>query len=476
MKKRRIFFAITVIIAVFVAVIWFGRSSKKNTESLYAEVKFGDFEISVTNTGELQAKSSEFIDAPSELRTAQGIRLDAIKIQDMIPEGTVVDSGDYVATLDRTQALNAMRDFDDAILQREVDLEKAIIDSTMALRKLRDQITDLTYEVEERKLQLEQSIYEPPASQRQTEIALEKSERSLEQARNNYVLEKQKADATVLDYEVMLNRQVRRKNDLLAIMDRFEIKAPRKGMVIYFKEWGGSKRKVGSTISPWDLTVATLPDLSVMNSTTYVNEIDISRIKAGQEVRIGIDAFPDKKYKGSVTSVANIGEQLPNTDAKVFEVEILVDGYDPILRPSMTTSNTIVIKTIPEQLFLPIEAIFGMDSIPVVYTRSGHKQVVVLGESNENEIIIEQGLSEGEKVLMTPPENSDKLKLHGEELISIIQKKKEDAKKELEEQKKKSEEDQRGELGDRPDGRGRQGGPGGAGNSGSAPVRINQAK
>ena len=170
-------------------------------------------------------------------------------------------------------------------------------------------------------------------------------------------------------------------------------------------------------------------------------------------------------------SVANIGEQLPNTDAKVFEVEILVNGYDPILRPSMTTSNTIVIKTIPQQLFLPIEAIFGMDSIPVVYTKAGHKQVVVLGESNENEIIIEQGLSEGDKVLMTPPENADKLKLHGEELIPVIQKKKEDAKKELEEQKRKSEEEQRIGQGDRPDGPRRQrqgGGPGEAGNDGRA--------
>lgn len=31
-----------------------------------------------------------------------------------------------------------------------------------------------------------------------------------------------------------------------------------------------------------------------MNSKTYVNEIDISKVKAGQEVRIGIDAFPEK--------------------------------------------------------------------------------------------------------------------------------------------------------------------------------------
>jgi HlyD family secretion protein len=73
---------------------------------------------------------------------------------------------------------------------------------------------------------------------------------------------------------------------------------PKSGMVIYHREWNGSRRTVGSSISPWDLTVATLPDLSSMMSRTYVNEIDVSKVKAGQDVRIGVDAFPERQYTG----------------------------------------------------------------------------------------------------------------------------------------------------------------------------------
>ena len=40
--------------------------------------------------------------------------------------------------------------------------------------------------------------------------------------------------------------------------------------------------------------------------------------------------------------VANVGEQRPNSDAKVFEVRVEIDGTDPTLRPSMTTSNKII--------------------------------------------------------------------------------------------------------------------------------------
>ena len=47
-----------------------------------------------------------------------------------------------------------------------------------------------------------------------------------------------------------------------------------------------------------------------MISKTYVNEIDVSKVKAGQKVEVMVDAFPEKRYSAVVMSVANIGEQL----------------------------------------------------------------------------------------------------------------------------------------------------------------------
>ena len=205
-------------------------------------------------------------------------------------------------------------------------------------------------------------------------------------------------------------------------------------MVIYKREWNGAKRKVGSEISPWDPVVATLPDLTSMISKTYVNEIDVSKIKTGQKVRLTVDAFPEKTYTGNVISVANIGEQLPNTDAKVFEVIIKVDGSDPILRPSMTTGNQIITKTFGDVLYIPLETVFAApDSVPFVYTKNGWRQVVVLGESNENDVIVEKGLSKGDKLYLSIPEEVDKFKLHGEELIAEIKERK---KQQLEEQRR----------------------------------------
>ena len=178
-------------------------------------------------------------------------------------------------------------------------------------------------------------------------------------------------------------------------------------MVIYDREWNGRKRVVGSTISPWDPTVATLPDLSVMESITYVNEVDIQKISVGQTVQVGLDAIPEKKLTGKVTQVANIGEQRPNSESKVFEVKILINEKDSTLRPAMTTSNTILIKTIPNVLYIPIEAVRSEGKTSFVYIQNGgkvEKRTVKLGTMNENEVIVTSGLSEKDKIYLVPPE------------------------------------------------------------------------
>ena len=162
-----------------------------------------------------------------------------------------------------------------------------------------------------------------------------------------------------------------------------------------------------------------------MISKTYVNEIDISKVKPGQKVRLTVDAFPEKTYTGIITSVANIGEQLPNTDAKVFEVITKVDGSDPILRPSMTTGNQVITQTFANVLYIPLETVFaGADSVPFVYKKDGTRQIVVLGESNENDVIVEQGLKEADRLYLTIPEGGDKFKRVGEDLIAVIKERK----------------------------------------------------
>ena len=438
--KKYIWWIVAAVIAAGV-IFWFGKGKKKSDVDLIVTVGQGDFEVVVAVTGELLAKNFERILGP-DLRSGV-FRFTEVRIQDMVAEGTQVNAGDFVAELDRSNARNAILDIEDMIDRAENSVETMRLDTTTTLKGLRDNLLNMELAVEEAKMVLEESSFEPPATIRKAEIALDKAVRALEQGRANYKLSEQRRKVDMFDAELRLERQKRQKNDMLNLLSDFTIRAPQRGMVIYQRERNGQKRRVGSNISAFDNVVATLPDLSVMLSKVYVNEIDISKVKRDQEVRIGVDAFPDKRYTGVVVQVADIGEQLANTDAKVFEVVIEVNESDPIMRPSMTTSNAIVISTLKDVTYVSIDAIYSQDSIPYVYTTSKTKQIVVLGQANDNEIIIEQGISPGDKVYVSTPENADTWKMIGEELIPVIKQRELERKKEKEEAERRAQEESR---------------------------------
>jgi len=436
--KRKIIIGISSVLILIILFFAFRTKDSGKVAPQYTKVSSGLFEVLVTVTGELKAQNSEDIEAPTELR-GRSFRISDVKIQDLIPEGTVVDSGQYVATLDRSALSNRLKEIEYELEKSQQAYLKTQLDTTLTLRDLRNTLINLKFDMEEKQIVVDQSKFEPPATQRQAQINLDKSNREYLQAKYNYSLKKDQAEASMKEVLINLEKNKRERADMLGIMDKFVIKAPKPGMVIYYREWSGQKRKVGSTVSPWDLTVATLPDLSVMNSRTYVNEIDISKIKKGQIVRLGVDAFPEKKYNGEVIEVANIGEQLPNTDAKVFEVMIRVNGFDPILRPSMTTSNQIVTNVYDKVLYLPLESIHTEDSLSFVYTKKGKKQIVVTGEMNENFIIIEKGLAEKDEVYLSIPEKVESFDLVGKELIPVIKEK--EKQKKIDEEKRRQEQE-----------------------------------
>ena len=408
-RKKYIYLIASAFILTNVAFFFFG---KNNTgQQITASVKKGNFPIEVTTTGELVARSSEKIYGPAGLRQ---IQIWQVKIQDIIPDGTVVDSGQYVATLDRTEISNKIKDEETNLEKLESQMTKTRLDTSLELRSARDELINLKYALEEKKITLEQSKYEPPATIRQVEIELEKSQRTLEQADKNYKLRYQKAVANMQEVAASYNQAQRKLQQLTDVLKQFTVQAPKAGMVIYKRNWDGNKMGIGATMNAWENIVAELPDLSEMISKTYINEIDISKVKVGQQVQIGIDAFPEKKFTGKVIEVANIGEQLQSSNAKVYEVRIVVNEFDSILRPAMTTKNKILTSVVDSVLFIPIEAIFNNDSVAFVYKKDGGsatRQQVIVGPSNDNEIIIRAGLQAKDEVLLVPPEKADKLSL-----------------------------------------------------------------
>ena len=372
-----------------------------------AQVRKGKLEVVVDATGELQAKRSVKVRGPQGMRAA-GIY--QATIQDLVPEGTIVKEGDYVAKLDRSELAGRISTVQTELEKVQTQLEQAKIDTAIEMRGLRDDLVNLRFSLREKELQVEQSQFEAPSVIRQTELELDRVQRDIDQNEQKYVLKEQQTIAKIQEINALLRQNQIRMDMYLKLSDDFDIVAPKPGMVIYARERGG-KKEINSQINAWDPVVAELPDLTDMISQTYVNEVDISKVRRGQDVIMQVDAFPDRSYTGKVIKVANIGEQMSGYDAKVFEVIIQVDQSDSIMRPAMTTSNQIIINAYEEVLAIPIEALQS-DSLTFVYKKEGARtirQEVILGASNDEEVIIASGLADKDEVYLVPPRGGDEL-------------------------------------------------------------------
>lgn len=419
--KRTIIITFAVIIVALAGLFAFNKiASQKENDSLFAEAVKGNFEISISASGEIVPENSIDIKAP-EVSRGRDFRASDLKITDMVAEGTMVKEGDYIATLDRTQYNNMLKDELERLSTYRNNLEMKKLDTAVTLNNLRDAIRNQRHTVEEAEITLRNSKYEPPSTIRQAEINVDKQKRLLEQKQRGYELRVAQAKRDIRNQTIWANRIERRVESLQEVLSGFTVTAPASGMVVYKRDRRGNKIKTGSSVNAFDRTVATLPDLSTLLSKIYVSEIDIRRIKPGLDVEIRVDAFPDKAFRGKIHTVANIGEKLENSDSKVFEVMVKINGTDAALRPAMTTSNKVIISTYNDVIYIPTECVHaGLDKIPYVYTKNKTKQIVVTGEANDKNIIIEKGLKPKQLVYTIQPENAEEFRTEGEELIGSV--------------------------------------------------------
>jgi len=402
--KKKALYSIAALAIIGLGIWWFAfKASADSNSGILVSPKRGTFTITVTTTGELIAKNSKDIRGPEGGRQA-GIY--QMKISNIVAEGTQVKAGDLVAEIDRTEIAGKMQDAELNIEKAQAEYTSAKLDTELTLSAAREDIVNLEFAEEQSKLLKEQSIYEAPSVKKQVDLDYEKTERQLKQTRINYKTKVAQAKAKMQTVQATLSQEQRKLQQMSDAVEQFKILAPAPGIVVYYREWSGKKRIVGSTINAWDPIVATLPDLDTMESITYINEVDVQKIQKGLPVRLGLDSDPSRKFTGTITSIANIGEQRPNSDSKVFEVRILIHEKDTTLRPSMTTSNTITISTIPNKLFIPLECLHTEGPQTFVYKKEGGsiiKQQVDVGVTNENEATIERGLTEKDQLFISAP-------------------------------------------------------------------------
>ncbi len=189
---------------------------------------------------------------------------------------------------------------------------------------------------------------------------------------------------------------------------RCEVKADVPGIVVYKEVFFGSERRrpqVGDQV--WaNQPLLILPDISKMVVDTKVRETDIHKVERNQEVSVRVDAYPDLRLSGEVTLVGTLArEEKERRGAKFFGVKVLVNESEPRLRPGMTARVEIEVEERASAVYVPLEAVFERGGRHLVFpaARRPRPREVALGPSNADFVVVEKGLTAGERVLLRDP-------------------------------------------------------------------------
>lgn len=160
--------------------------------------------------------------------------------------------------------------------------------------------------------------------------------------------------------------RLRRKSTLKNQNERLDwttIKAPIAGIVTLLELEVGEIVTSGRSAFSQSPPIMTIVDPSKMVVKTFINEVDMERLKLDQQAEIKVDAYQSKTYEGTVYEISPSGQEQDNIIS--FEVMIEVSGSPNELRPGMSTDVDIITYEEKDVLLLPLDALINEPSATV---------------------------------------------------------------------------------------------------------------
>ncbi|MCB9208152.1 MAG: efflux RND transporter periplasmic adaptor subunit [Ignavibacteriales bacterium] len=395
-KKK---YSLVILLLILFIFIFASTGSSVDTNIPVFNVKKDVFLISITESGEIKAKNSISIAAPR----VRG----SLKIVELVPEGNYVKPGDVVARFDPTEALVKLKDAEAQLEISRSNKAKLEANHQSEMAQMESDLKSAELSFELSKLSLEQMKFEAEAKRREAELQHNKNVLNFEKTKQNFESKKIIQKSEMENMNVEIRQKISELEKAQRDLDALSLTSSADGLVVYGMNWStGLKFQIGD--QPWSgQVIVNLPDLSQMESHTYVNEVDVSKVKVGQKVEVKLDAFQDSVFVGEVSNVARLGKQKDNQSTiKVFDVFVEIKGVSEILKPGMTTSNKIIIDKIDDQIFIPHEALFENEGEFFVYKKdgSGFDDIdVTIGNKSEDFIVVKSGLEDGDVVALRDP-------------------------------------------------------------------------
>lgn len=447
---------ILLILTVAIGATWKLRGNQSGEgeaisgEILTAPAVVGRFVQEIVESGEIESSSNV------EVRCQVGTGSAGIALLEVVPEGAYVELGDFLARVDDTNLKERLvtRQIDvnmsqAALAQAKADLENAKLElqeyESGLFREEEEKLESEEFVARENLRRAEEYLqysenlaakgYVSAVQLEADRFALEKASKELAVARTRlevlrkYTKEKMLStfSANIETATVKLSSAQKayeidkaQLEDVEAQLKLCVIRAPAAGQVVYANDPTAEAPLIqeGKMVREMQILFR-LPDPKRMQMRAQVNESRIDKVRPGMPVRIRVEALPGGELMGELVKLTEYPIRSANvyvSHIKNYGATILIDNPPEGLRPGMTAEATILLSEEAKVLQVPIPSVVERDGryfCVVAGTNGGPIRVreVDIGPANQEAIIIEAGLKEGEQVALSPSTFIDRLSL-----------------------------------------------------------------
>jgi RND family efflux transporter MFP subunit len=275
-------------------------------------------------------------------------------------------------------------------------------------------IAKAAYEAQQFKV--EQSSKDLELNRRQIESERRQRQSQLTAATRRLAISRSRIGEMVSHAQHRAEVAAKELDSVTAALKDTTIIAPTSGTVSLFSTFRGGERRSwreGDQVSS-GTPLGSIASSENMSVVSRVKESDIGLLRTGQQAEIEFDALVGRIFSGTVSSVGAVAREVwvwedPTAEAnqRVFDVLVGVKQKPGSgLKPGLNARTRIIVKRLPDVVFVPLEAIFEREGKSYAYVKQGARflrRQVETGERNEIAVAVRKGLSEGEMVALSDP-------------------------------------------------------------------------
>jgi HlyD family secretion protein len=383
-------------------------NTNKPIEVPVASVRRGEFVVSVKSRGEIKSVRSTILSAP---------QVPNPRIVTLAESGKPVRRGEVVVEFDSAQLEQYYLDRQTQV--RTVDSEIVQQKATHRITNEQDAMSLMTsqYDVQRSELEASKAEILSEIEGAKTRIDVGISQGALQQVKTTIKAHGVSQDADIDRLQMRKDKTMRDMERIKGYLSKMVIRAPVDGIVNIMPNfraqgsWGSTPPAFKEGDNAWTgAAIAEIPDLSEMRVELKLEEVDRGKVKLGQEIRVRVDAIPDREFKARLDWISPIASLqfrgFGASSEKTFPARATLTEVDDRLRPGMSASAEVLIETAANSLLIPAKASFMEGGKPAVWVQRGQSfqvRLIEVGQRNDNDIVVTGGLQEGDRIALENP-------------------------------------------------------------------------